>query len=1360
MNIQNNGINLQRLSFGAHKKELDDKGGIKHNFLYLFDLDKYSCDLEMYNIIQDKNGNVMIDSNKKPVVLHMIDGRISVDTSDYPELDTTLGFAYRYKLTDKTNKKESYAFDNGEVINIFDKEKSDNKYNVIYSNRAIINKNGPMQLIMPDIYYPGIIGKNGKYGLDKIKRNEAISSVRTHANKLGGNFYGIINRLPQLEEEGIKRIVGTPYTKDQISSHKYWTENAFQISPDFGNEDDFKLFQIELFKHNMNWIADAALVNEGFGGIHVAQLLRKGPETFAKNMFRSSDKVSLGIIPDDCKYTRMKIINAPFIIEDGIYNGSNPKYNPKKPTYIQFYDKRLADEKQIHSDDPFALTTYSKKNTDNIYDITHHDDAVYPFPIEVHPYELKRNIARIAAGNNKKVDLSDVNTMKRASDFTYFNVVNKSDAGGLEVWDGNVDIAKSLFYTSGADDKKFVNLPPEEKEQAMEAMHKGSMAVRDYALNSGKFWTKMPYNSLIDYMVGQFGGFPERSDEYYNTIQKLVGMGDLPKTLADENILSQNVIDNVVNHDYKSILLDESDFRDEVNPEGVDNSYTLSDYILRHTMDFPLEALPVSNNMLGILTSPYLSKKPNKETEVGVSRYDLYKAENPNLPKEYEETYNAMESLYNDEIVPIIQRITEPLKGLENEDEITDYGKFVINLVTPELTKYIFVKALAPDTELKFIKEGPLKGHIDFSNVNSEDISMQSLGIAYGGKTSKDEAQIVLNALKKGIENIPDEEITRISKELCRRYKNISENDFRIAEMLVDRTESGLGWRIDASKDVADIDAVRQKYDTMTTAWDNVIDFWKKYNESVLAINPHAYTTAEVTDLSELFDGQNRTVYKSSGDAERKFLAQTGITTLANYNYFYTQPIAMFSKSSFETNDQGDNSLNGFWQAKEDKNCKLREKFAEGWLFKDWDTAGFLFQSPDDGIINSYTFVDNHDKPRILHGLGLDMNLFYSDFTDQEHIDAASKCLMRDAKDINFKKVKPSAIAMGTKVDECLESVAEQEPWLKDNLENAKKAVSHLASGVYKGRKFDADAFGTRPYEVVIKTVFDELMHMGTKIDPDVRADIEAKMLKEMLAPAIDRYLSIYKTLIAIPGSPTDFAGDRVGSTGFETKAKNYTQQNRNVIHWEWLQDGKYEFIKDLYNKMNEIAALRDKKELSALNDGATVFIPIIESSEYDEIDKETNEKTGRKIKTFNQSDYFQALLRYNDEGSMVITLHDNMGASTKYSSLMERKDHSLPYDTKSIAGRLILGNYKLDTKDEENNKVYKEYRKGLMHGLKEGTQFKNQNPNDLNTYKIAKITEDDVEYYYLQCLDPSGKEVPITIKPEDLNTMILYKVD
>ncbi len=1326
MNIQNNGINSNKLSFSGHKKSVDKTGYVKHDFYYLYDTNKYNCELELFNIEKDKKGNLSISEKAEPAVTKpMNNGSVTLDMSEVPEIYSEDGFAYRFKLTDKNSNEVSYAFDNGTVIGIFDKNNRNNKFNVILNNRATINKNGPMQLIMPDFYYPGVIGKDGKPSIDEALRAKALASVRTHANKLGGNFYGIIQRLPKLKQEGIKRIVGTPYTKDDVSSHKYWTENAYKISSDYGTEDDFKLFQLELFKNDMNWISDAALVNEGFSGIHMAELLRKGENSFSKNLFRANEKISLGIIPEVSDNTRLKLINAPFSIDyNGVYHSSNKAYDPHKPTYIQFYDENLASDKQKKSNSPSDLKTYENNNTDNIYDITHHDDAVYPFAIEVDPYELNRNAKMISASNNGIIDLSDMEEIKAISDFTNFKVVNKTEAGGIELWDGNVDIPKALFYPSAKDDEKFVKLPPELRAKAYDEFYKGSLAVREYALNSGKYWTKLPYDTILEYAAGKFDGKCKTAEDYLDSIEKMKSKGLLPESVKS---IDKEIIQNVLDGNYHSQLLDELDMRSDINPEGFGNDYSLSDFILKRAMDLPLETLPVANNLLGILTSPYISKKPNTEEELGVSRYDISKAGNVNLPSKYSKTYEQVENLFKSDIVPMIENIVSSVPGIQENGMVSDYGKYVLNETVGELTKYIITKSLAPDAEITVKKDGELKGTLDFSKVKEDDITMQSLNIPFNSKTLQEESQMVINAMKKGISEIPEKEIQMLKAQIKERFKGKTLNDFKIAEMIIDQTEAGMGWRIDAAKDIAAMDGVRSGAASMHDEWNNVIDFWKKYNQSVLQINPHSYTTAEITDLAELFRNQGNSVFENDGDAERKFIQETGITTTANYNYFFSLPPELFAAYNFEWGGENENALKS-------TNIALREKLDTGWN----GNPGFLFQTPDDGVKNSYTFVGNHDKPRVLHCLGLNMGLFHSDFSKDEHKQAALKCLYPKGdvpENVDYSKIKPAAIAMGTRINECIDEVVNDD---KSKLKAAlKRAVSQLAAGTFKDKDFDAAAFGTRPFEVALNSVFEQAEFNGFKIPHQEK--LKAEILKEMLEPAMDRYLSMYKLLTVLPGSPTDFAGDRVGATGYETKAKNYLQQNRNTIHWEWLNENSplrnndYNFIRNFYNKMNEIALLRQNEKLSALNDGDTVTLPVIKA----------NWKESDPNPSLNK--YLQAILRYNDKGSVVITLHDLSGTQTPFNKKMERGKTSTDTYYKHIYDKIIL-----DTKSPLTTS-----NQGLVHGLTENTVFRNNRADDTNTYEIKKITDENgKEYYSLQTTDGS----PITIEPEDLNTLILYK--
>lgn len=1386
MNIQKSNIKAQNVAFSGHNKKLDKKGYETHNFFYLYDPEKYDCEVELYNISKDRKGNLSVGdmalSRKMP------DGYVSIDVDSEYKITSDIGFAYRFKLTDKDTQEVSYAFDNGTVAGIFDKK---DKYNVILSNRAVINKNGVMQLIMPDEYYPGIKNVDGKPTLDTSLRAKALASVRTHANKLGGNFYGIIKRLDDLRKEGVSRIVGTPYTKDTISSHLYWTENAFRVCPNLGSEEDFKKLQEELCKRGINWISDAALVNEGFGGIHLSALLRKGSDSYAKDMFRADEKISLGILPDNCAHTRMKMINTPFLLsDDGVYESHNPQYDSSKPTYVQFYDERLASEEQVNSDSPMRMTTYDYNNTDNIYEITRHDDAVYPFPIEVDPAELKRNVQNLYKENGN-VDKTDIDTIKAICDFANFNVENKSAASGLEVWDGNVDIAKLNFYRCNKDDSRFTKLPEGLRQEAIRDFDRGALAVRDYALNSGRYWTKLAADTQLKYISDLLGCHASSPSEYMAIIEKAVSNGMLPES-ALENI-DEEIINNVITGEAYSRRLDDADCRADINNEEYGNGYDYEDYILRQVMDVPLETVPAASNLIGVLTSPYIAKKANTSEELAVSRYDLYKASNPNLPKKYAKVYSSMDNLYKEQILPLMTEILDGVAGLQDPDgRVSDYGKFVISEIAPDLTKYLLLKALDSDANVKV--EG--KGDFDFSGVDESKITIQSLGIPYSGMSQEEEAAVLVKKLRNGIADIPQSEIDELKQKMQKRFEIRSLNDYKIAEMIMDRTDSGLGWRIDAAKDIASIDSVRAGVDSAETAWKNVINFWKKYNEVVLSENRHAYTVAEITDLYDLIkaempivyqsdplaqtdesdftkeelaviekikeikaknngnldvgklQGEQKAVYEkaekvlrekiqkaldsavftSDADAERKFLEETGITAIANYSYFFSLLPEMFSHYSFENGGSS-------WMSTQEMNHELRNKLDKGWNINDAfgipNTPGFLFQSPDDGVANSYTFLGNHDKPRPLHCLALDMSLFYSDFSNEAHRKIAKEVLGNIE---DFDKVSAPAVAMGSRLNEAFSSVVSN----KKELNAIKQAIRELASGTYKGEKFDATAFGTKPVDIVIKTVLEQVNYDNNDVKiSDKRAEqIKAKTFENILASIRDRYYSMYKLLMILPGSPTDFAGDRVAATGAETKAKNYYQQNRNIINWEWLDNPEYKFVREFYDKINQIANLRNNPALSALNDGNTVTIPIMEAKK-DDKGKITDSEPSLKT---------QAVLRYNED-SVVLAITNLSGAQTAMNKPMERKTTELSTED-NVYNRIVLSPDKASDKQ------------GLKHGLTLGTKFKNARRGDDSVYQVCKMTKNGKEYYYLKRMSAkTGQELPIQIKPEDLNTLVLYKV-
>ena len=1296
MNITNGGSFSKKIAFTGLNQTVDDSGFVKQKFYYPFDSDKYEVRLEIFDADKAHSGEYKVDESNRleELKLDPKSNSVDIDGDDYFD-PSKKQYAYRFAIYPKKDgrveesQKPMYAFDPGHVVGMDGAD--DQRFNIAFLNRATLSKAGKMQLIMPDEFYPGVVkNADGSLKVDTALRATALTKVRNHATKLGGKLDGIIYKLPELEKEGYTRIVGMPLTKDTVSSHLYWTQNAFQMAPQLGSMDDMKNFQKELFKHDMNWISDAALVNEGLQGMHFSSVLKWGDKSPYYNWFKApgaaNNSLTLGVLPKDMDHVKMKLVNAPFNLDKSASDKDN--YDPSRPTYVQFYDDRLASASQVRSNKVF--TSYENATPENRYGISSHDDVVDPYAFEINPETFKTNLKRYVKEKGEGADFNSVEAIEQLTNNGHFKVSTREQSSGFETWDGNTDIAKLNFYIGNADMDMFKNLPADEKQAAIEKFEHGVVNVQDYAVNSGKYWTKFAADTQIGYAASVFSDTEPTVEAYSRKIDEAVAKGQLPKSA--KKAMTPEVIQNILDNNY-------------VLPRA-DVSGPLKDVSQKTMYDYPLETLPVSEDTLAVLASPYIATRANTKDDIGKSRYEIHQAGDVGLPSEFKDVHKKANAFFDDNMSSFVNDIVDimPVDDLETaRGNVTQKGAYVVDQIMPEVLQYAFIKSLDPNAEIKFNKDGSL----NLSDVKTEDTSLAHLQIA--GVSPDDEAAQLVNKLKSGLSSISAEDKQELGRQLAKRFRNVDANALKMADALVDRTESGMGWRIDAAKDVASIDSVRNGSDSFSNAWENVIKFWKTYNESVLSVNPHAYTTAEITDVAELMNipgGQNGR-FKDQVDAERKFIEETGITTTANYSYFYSMVPQLFNKSAEDGSGSGLDKVN-----------LIKDKLINAWE----GNPGFLYATPLDGVVHSYTFVGNHDKPRLLHTLALDMGLFYSDFSGETDRTSADKVLGSAHKPGNsasdYEDVSPMAVAMGSRLKDVLidkDSVVTD----PDQQKAVSEAISNLATGKFLDKKdFHPDMFGARPIDMAINDVLEEAVHISPDAfpkDAQKRANLLNKISNEsynrIMEPAFDKYASIYKTLVALPGDATDFAGDKVATTGYETKAKNYFQQNRNNINWEWLdeKDTKHrKLVKGFYDDMNNILDLRNKEGLSALNDGVPVSLN-------------------------SNNDKLYPLLRYNDKGSVVLSLFNTSGATDDVSSSMNRKDVTADYI------KLGKGNAK----------------EGLGAGIKEGTIFKNARESDMNEYRVVK----GADGYVLKAFSKIQGDVPITVKPEDKNVMILYKV-
>lgn len=1312
---------IPKISFNGYKAIKDNTGTNNYEFSYPFDSANYDCYLELFNVAKDRNGNYfvtdLIENLDTPNgILKLNEGTNKVDLESNYLIDKNTPFAYHYKLYKKGTDIPTYRVDSGDVID-FRHGNEHEIYNLVTQTGSKLSHGGSMKLVVMDNYNPGYVYNNELFNKKNILKDEKIlknarNSYKNFSNKIGGTLAGLEKSIEDGKLDGYSSIISLPlFTDDSLSAHGYWNKNCMQMIQSLGNLNNYASLQRKMFAKGMNFVSDGAFVNEGLEGVHFANVLKWGEKSPYFNWFKASglksDTLKLGVFGKNKDNVTHKIINSPYKYtqkENGIVKIShNSSYDSKKPTYVQIFDKRFVTSEQAE-DTKNLIKSYEILNTDNPYDVNTHDDTVINYHFEIDPEIYNKNVLNLNEYNKKhdvKINLNDIDGTRFVNKFENFELEDKIE-GNFETWDANTDIAKLNYVYSHADSETGINLRNKQRAERNETIARGNAAVRDYVITSGMYWTQKTKDILTLHTAQNLRNLETDSPiKVYNTILKNVENNIFPKRLTSN--LNESVVENVLNGSY------------ETNRKFSSENY--SEQIKMGLMNFPLDSIELGDNIVGVLASPYISKRASNNDEVGLTRYDVYKNGNPNLLDEYRRSFEHTNKMYENEMSgfakDILKMVENDLKDnqkLSLNDEPTLYGKYVLPLLTEQIAKFAVIKALQPNAKV-FIDDN--SGEIGYDYNALKEVSLQTVGIY--GSSPEDEALTLVSKIRSGINKISSKDKKILAEALAKSLKGTSAESFALADMIVDRSESGLDWRIDATKDVADIDALRDGKNNFIDTWQEVTDFWKKFNDKIYEINPNAYMVAEVTDERGLHSiGNGGSSRIQADDIIRKLLNETGLTATANYSSFFTDVAMMFGKKFEYDKNNMDYPVNNYFQK------RIFEKMIGG--------ENYLRSSNLNSLLYSYTFIGNHDKPRALHCFALDMEMFFADLTkcdtakDYAHRERAYRILNDrlfgevddyEVNNYNYSKVSPKAIAMADALvrgfGNKLEELAEKDSDFKNNKDaiysSILKSISDLAKGQYMGKTFEADAFAVKPFDVVIDTVIKQAKEKYRL--PLGKNDIEKyknEVFKAIVDPAFSKLLGAMKYLVALPGKPTLYAGDDLGATGYDEKTKNIYLQNRAYIHNEWLNEKGKEFVAQHYQELNDIMALRSRSELDALNNGAPFTLPLQHA--YD----------GTAV---------SAILRHNTDGKMAISLFNTAGINH------EPSEYYSPQTLK-------LGGIKLSS---QNDKI------GLAGGLKEGAKFVNaQKPDDI--YYVHKYNDE----YILEHHD----RTPVEIND---STMILYHI-
>ncbi len=1320
-NINNN------IKFEGYKPTKSEYGDKEYEFNYVYDDSKYDCYLELYSVDQDENNNYRITNildnfnsiedkseNKERGIKLKSGNATKVDLAADYGIAPDEPFAYHYKLYPKGNHSAPpiYMLDPGNIIN--EAQNTHNAYdvyNIITDRAPSVSKGGAMKLIIPDCH--NVIWKYNDNNKIVMKSPEEIvdvmSSSKNFANKIGGSLAGIEKSLDNGELDKFTRIITLPlFTDDSLTAHSYWNKNCFQMAQSLGNINNYASIQRKMFAKGMNLVSDGAYVNEGLEGVHFQHILKWGEKSPYFNWFRitglKDSPLSLGVFGKNTSHVTHRLVNSPYKFvenDNGIVSikPSHGEYDPKKPTYIQIYDDRLTNAENLSNKE--LLKAYEKFDK-NYLDINNHNDTVAPYSFRINPETYKKNVEKLNEYNKtlpeiERIRLHSGQGTKNVTQFEYFGLDGKHESG-FYTWDANPDIAKLNYIFSHTDTQDLLNIGnPRERAAKTALLKRKNIEVQDYAVSSAQFWTKKT-NQILNLNVAQHLRNIKNMDAQgiYNLIKSQANGKVFPEDLD----VSKKIVENVLQNRYEL--------------HGFDTVESYNDYIVQGLMDVPLDSIEVGDDIVSALSTPYISKRATQEDQIGVSRYEMFQKNNPHMRMEYKDAYELTDKMYTKEMYSLAKEVLAGVESKLPEDcklhdqygNATPYGKYVIPLLTSEIAKFAIIKAVDPKASFSFNSN---TGEISYDYNSLKGTSLLGMGII--ADSPENEAISLVNHLRKGIRKINASDKEKLASALLKSIKGTNFDSFKLAEMIVDRTQAGLDWRIDATKDIGDIESLRNKKTDFEYTWNKVIDFWSKFTDGVKEYHPDAYIAAEVTDLGEIYsDGygdKSGARFAGKTEAMRKLLNEAGFTTTANYDYFSSDITKIFGKLfDFDGNSSPEKGYN--------QGTTILDKLV--------GSDNFLNSGSLESLIYSYTFAGNHDKCRALDGFSMDMDLVYTDLTEKgnPYRERAYRILngvkygenvhYDSVDNYNYDKVSNLAIAKCESIASGM-GKAKEAIGLSDSRKNyvydkMVEALKNLSNGYHRGKVFEADGFGARDYNIALDILFDEMDYIepdsNNRLNAEEKKKLKDKTLERIIDPAMSKLLGQTKFLTALVGNPTLFAGDEYGATGYETTTKNIYLQNRNVIHEDWADPNSpnyKEFVKKHKDNMMEALSLRSRPELQPLNDG-TPFALKEQNAHYKfDVYKDDTNKTKENFERTEEGDtQISALLRQSPNGAMTISLFNTAGLNHTFDKY---------YDPAELTLKCI------DLNEDRGGKV------GLRGGLKSGMKFKNADKNDPTTYYV-----------------------------------------
>lgn len=686
----------------------------------------------------------------------------------------------------------------------------------------------------------------------------------------GGHEDGLLTILDDLHQNGISGLLFKPFIGgDSLSSHGYWTEDPFVLNPTFQSKDSLREFIGKSGQRGMKIYADGAFVNQGLNGVQMSANRMHGYKSPYWRWFKQGDenqkggpaifpnlthsKLVYGILPTKTnEKTGLPELNRDRIgirvINDPRNNSST--YDSKRPTEIELYDPQLENENGTpkQNANPPMLDSSS---------------SVQKYRFQVNPDELK----------SKKPIQNSKHPNDNLLEWNNFRLGTPDEDNSGVKWDGQINTA--MLNTKNPEVVNYLNDAVGYWSRFVMNTHVRNVT---QALNNSDVMKQSGHKNLsTDELAQMVKSITQTNDSELNSALEPFDKSKakpLPKVIDPS-------IDELDPQELKQIY-------EKVAPdhEAAHNGKAFAKHLLK---EVPMNVLPLPTMFKADLSYPALS---DILSSGGKGKFANFMSNTvlgnlsqiPLLGHVFRIVRNVIYPRpFQLELGQKMQDVFSQLDA--NTQSKLRYGN-IQSLLADKVGEVLYLSLLTgkQPNEVRAIINDPKALENAFYQGMPEHILKADPVAA---------SKFIPALLKDRLKNLSSRQMGNLVEE---EVHSLDPKLAAVAHAVLNQREAGLNWRIDAARDVADMNRVletdnpKERAKVCEEEFDSMRRFWDKLTGSMREVFPKASIIPELTDIELLAGKGNEHVAQK---IMKKMFEKNTFSGMPNMSYLYSPLMQM-----------------------------------------------------------------------------------------------------------------------------------------------------------------------------------------------------------------------------------------------------------------------------------------------------------------------------------------------------------------------------------------------------------------------------------------------------------------------------------